>query len=182
MPSYTIKLVCEAGTGPLGEGPFERAEELVVVEAPTPWEAFQAATRRMTISPMGRLLIGYDASTGQEVSPPAPGPWRRGQFVLEGLKGSYEGFTRGETWNGWAVPCFDQNIARRIARDYVEAEQAEGRECRAWYDEGEDCFVFYDSVYDEEIAYYAMEIAGPRGAPRAVYPLGSNEWTWSEAL
>ena len=33
--------------------------------------------------------------------------WRRTRFSLDGLDGSFEGWTNGELWNGWDRPFFE---------------------------------------------------------------------------
>lgn len=177
MASYTIRLVCEAGSGPLGEGPFERAEELVSVDAPTLWDAYRSATRKMTISPMGRLLVGYDADTGERVEAPTESrELRSAQFAVDGLEGTFEGYTTGETWNGWAVPAFLLDEARRIAAAYAaQAPLLEGV-CDAEYDERNDAFRLYDPVSGEWDEWEGVERDG-----RKLYPIGACYWTWEEA-
>lgn len=176
MPTFTIRLVCEAGFGPLGEGPFERIEELVEVEAPTLWRAYRTATRKMTISPRGRLLVGYDAETGERAEPPALSrELRAAKFTVDGLEDAFEGYTIGETWNGWAVPAFPLSEAHRIATAYAaQAPLLEGA-CEAEYDEQDDSFRFYDPVSGEW-----DEWAGEERDGQKLYPIGARYWTWEE--
>lgn len=55
---------------------------------------------------------------------------------LHGLKPIFDGFTRGETWNGWARPYFTCGQAQRI----LEAHRSQGM--KAWYDKTQGAFAF----------------------------------------
>lgn len=176
MPSFTIRLVCAAGPGALGEGPFERDEELIEVEAPTLWDAYRLATRKMTISPMGRLLMGYDAETGERIKAPAESrKLRLTQFAVDGLEGTFEGYTTGETWNGWAVPYFSLEEAQRIIADYVAQPPSPDGQTRGEYDSDSDVVRLYDPSADEWDEIVAVDVDG-----RTLYPVGTRYWTWEE--
>lgn len=82
----------------------------------------------------------------------------------------FEGFTQGETWNGWARPYFTFEQARRV----VEAHRARGG--RASYDEAEDAFSF--EIGEEEIdAFPAESLEGQK-----LYPVGAGCWIWEEVV
>ncbi|MDQ3257151.1 MAG: hypothetical protein M3R15_25215 [Acidobacteriota bacterium] len=57
-------------------------------------------------------------------------------FSLEAIEGRFEGYTQGESWNGWACPYFDSEQAKRI----VKAWKASGM--NAQYHEAKDAFEF----------------------------------------
>src|SRR5690606_22792119 len=139
-----------------------------------PWEAFRKATMRMSINPNGRLLRGYDADTGELLQPaPSLEPFRRGRFEIADVQGPYDGFSRGETWNGWAVPYFEREAALRIAEDYGRVAEEQGgdmADAQAHYDGEADAFVFYDPINDDEMAYKAATIEVD-GEEVAVYPI-----------
>ena len=178
MPTYKIRLVCEAGFGPLGEGPFERAEEVITVDAPTLWDAYRSATRRMTISPMGRFLVGYDAETGKRIEAPAESrKLRLAQFAVDGLEGTFEGYTTGETWNGWAVPYFPLGEARRIIADYDTQPPSLDGQTRGEYDSDRDVIRLYDPSADEWDEIGSVEHDG-----HTLYPVGAYLWTWEEKV
>lgn len=184
MSIYRVQLVCERGTEPTNGETLDREEETIEVEASEPWDAYRKATLRMTISPRGRLLTGYDADTGEPIRPPViQKVFRRSRFEIAHVQGPYDGFTRGETWNGWAVPYFEKEVALQIAEDYNRVSKDLGGNVAgafAQYDEEEDAFLFYDSVNEGEV-YYSACIIFLRGREVTTYPIGTREWTWEEA-
>ena len=181
MPIYSVRLFCEASPDPVSGELRDVAEETLVVDAPSLWAAKTAATMRMTIRPMGRVLMAYDAATGHGIEPPAPGGLLPGRFQIDGLPGTYDGFTRGETWNGFAVPFFPLVEARRIADDYAAQPAGLDGQTEAEYDAARDLVRLYDpssGVWDE---YGRVEIYDGSGhGPRALYPIGAMYWTWTE--
>ena len=183
MPTYRIQLVCDRGPEPITGEILEYEEEVVEVEASEPWDAYRKATLRMSISPRGRLLRGFDVDTGEPIRPPTGRePFRRGQFEIADVQGPYDGFTRGETWNGWAVPYFEKAEALRIAEDYNRVAEEVGGDmatAHAHYDKESDTFVFYDPINDDEVAYEAVMIR-VADAELRVYPVGTREWTWEQ--
>ncbi|MBV9924480.1 MAG: hypothetical protein JOZ96_05510 [Acidobacteria bacterium] len=96
---------------------------------------------------------------------------RPAKFALDFLEGQeFEGFTRGETWNGFACPLFTREQAERLA----EAWRARGHEAR--YDAGADAFTFQmDSGGEEYDTFPAVEADGQR-----LYPVGASCWIWDE--
>ena len=182
MSQYRVRLICERGPDPVTGEVHEREEEPLAVEATTPYEAFRRATLRMTINPRGRLLQGYDAETDELIRPPAPNPFRRSRFIIEDVQGPYDGYTTGETWNGWAVPFFELHEAKRIAADYARAGEEQGGDLAgstAGYDEEQDAFVFFDPIFEDEAVFHACKIEAGREEV-VVYPIGASEWTWEE--
>ena len=185
MPTYRVQLVCERGPEPVTGEILDRVEETIEVEASEPWDAYRKATMRMTISPSGRLLQGYDADTGEPIRPPTGRePFRRARFEIADVQGPYDGLTRGETWNGWAVPYFEKEAAHRIAEDYGRVAKERGGDmagARARYDGEADAFLFYDPINDEEVAYDAVSVLVD-GEEVPVYPIGTREWTWERVV
>ncbi len=184
MPTYRIRLVCERGPEPITGEVLDHGEETIEVEAPDPWKAYRKATALMSISPNGRLLSGYDADTGELIRPPdtSSESFRHSRFEIADVQGPYEGFTRGESWNGWAVPYFEREAALRIAEDYGRVAKEQGgdmADARARYDDEAEAFLFYDPIYDDEVAYEAFTISVD-GEEVTVYPVGTREWTWEE--
>lgn len=175
MSRYRIRLVCERGVEPVTGEALDREEETLTVEAATPYEGFRRATFRMTISPRGRLLRGYDADSGEQILPPAPGPFRRARFTIEGVQGPYEGYTTDETWNGWAIPYFPLAEARRIAADYAAQPPSFEGQTQGEYDQDRDVIRLYDPSAGE------WDEVGPVVHDgRALYPIGARLWTWEE--
>ena len=84
---------------------------------------------------------------------------------------SFEGFSRGEDWNGWACPYFTFEQAQQI----MEAHRQRG--WKAEYNESEDKFVFNFSHdgNDGTDAFSAELIEGKK-----LYPIGAFCWIWEE--
>jgi len=82
----------------------------------------------------------------------------------------FSGFTKGETWNGWACPYFSYEQGQRILTVYKEKLKAKG-----WYETKEDKFFF--ELYEEKEEYSAEIISGQK-----LYPIGSGVWIWEEAV
>lgn len=99
---------------------------------------------------------------------------RETKFSIDSLGDrSFDGYTQGETWNGWACPYFTFEQAQQLVRAYEE----NGLEAR--YNEVSDAFSFeLDAGGDlkEVDTFPAEEING-----RKFYPIGAFCWIWEEA-
>lgn len=86
---------------------------------------------------------------------------------------SFDGFSRGEDWNGWACPYFTFEQAQQV----MEAHRSRG--WKAWYSESEDQFSF-DFSHDgkDEIDAFPGELI----EGRKLYPIGIFCWIWEEEL
>jgi hypothetical protein len=82
----------------------------------------------------------------------------------------FDGFTLGETWNGWACPYFTLEQAHRV----VEAHRAQGG--KAWYDETQDLFVF--GFREDEVDAFPVEMV----EGHKLYAIGAGCWIWEEAV
>lgn len=47
---------------------------------------------------------------------------RKGYFRVEGIDDTFEGFAKGESWCGFAVPYFTQDMAQEIVKLDANAE------------------------------------------------------------
>lgn len=105
--------------------------------------------------------------------------WTRSRFSIDGLD-TYEGFHRGESWNGWACPAFERGEAERIAADYrAQGDRLPGP-FSATYDSDTDAFLFQepdDDPADGPISFGSGTIDAD-GVARTVYFIGTNYWTW----
>ena len=96
---------------------------------------------------------------------------RPGKFTIDTFGDAvFDGFTTGETWNGWAHPHFTALQAQRI----VEAHNAQGG--KAWYDDAQDAFSF-EMGEDEVDTFPAETIEGKK-----YWPVGAGCWIWEEEL
>lgn len=50
----------------------------------------------------------------------------------------YEGYTKGNHWNGWACPYFTREVADQIAREV----NADAPDCTMCYDKANDAFAY----------------------------------------
>lgn len=93
---------------------------------------------------------------------------RKAQFLID-LYGDkvFDGYTQGETWNGWACPYFTFEQAERL----VQAHSEKG--FRAWYDADSDAFSFEIEASDDIDSFSAQEIEGIK-----LYPIGTGCWIW----
>lgn len=86
---------------------------------------------------------------------------------------SYEGFTKGETWNGWDCPYFTFEQAQKILKTYNQLRSII-EEAQAFYDSSADAFIF-PSEDDSEI-YTGVIEEGEK-----YYSIGSFVWIWEES-
>lgn len=83
----------------------------------------------------------------------------------------FDGFTTGDTWNGWACPYFTFEQAQQLMRAYEENRM------RAWYDQDFDAFSFKVGNDDSESdTFSVIEVEG-----RKLYPIGAFCWIWEES-
>jgi len=97
---------------------------------------------------------------------------RAAKFAIDFLEGQiFEGYTKGEDWNGFACPYFTLEQARRL----VDAWRMAGRD--ATYDAEADRFFFkVDGVGEEDCdSFSAIEADG-----MTLYPVGNSCWIWEE--
>ena len=171
MPTFTLRLIAEAGPEPIDGEILDHDEETLTVDAATLQEAHSLALMRTQVRALGRRVHVYDADTGAPYAAPPPLGFRPGRFAVDGLPGTYEGFTRGETWNGFAVPYFPLAEARRVADDYAAQPAGLDGQTEAEYDEERDVVRLYDPSSGEWDEYGSVEIGDGTGhGPRALYP------------
>jgi hypothetical protein len=113
----------------------------------------------------------------------APTHWQRARFAIEDVYDPpVDGWTRGETWNGWACPRFEWAAAQRVM------EQTNASRDGDWdpvlghppivYDVEADRFVVRLEPGDDPdyVAGEAMVTAA--GGVVMVYAIGAWAWTW----
>ncbi|RYZ79393.1 MAG: hypothetical protein EOP04_27830 [Proteobacteria bacterium] len=83
---------------------------------------------------------------------------------------TFEGFTTGEDWNGFAVLFFELNVAHQIIDSLSKIGISSG------YDSDEDAFWVISDGSDDEELFFSTESEG-----RKYYPIGSGSWIWEEA-
>lgn len=102
---------------------------------------------------------------------------RRAAFVLGVLPGRYDGWTRGETWNGFACPLFDEATTRSVVRDLNASGDG-----RASLDEGTGVVSVLDDDYPGEPERFGPEVVEVEGRPVRLWAIGAMVWAWREAI
>lgn len=101
--------------------------------------------------------------------------FRRAQFSITSLAGSvFEGFTDGNTWNGWACPYFTRKVAVKV----LEASRNNGY---LWsYDAEADAFVVRhrDDPEDFQPERFDGFHINLDNEEFAVYSIGAYSWIW----
>jgi hypothetical protein len=101
----------------------------------------------------------------------------------------FDGYTKGETWNGWACPYFNfeqgqQIVAatNRAAAEWLKRDQ-EFNTLHGQYDSKLDAFIFYyrmesgsQTPEEDWDIFPAEEINGMK-----LYPIGAGCWVWEHA-
>ena len=93
-------------------------------------------------------------------------------FVLDAFEDEqFEGYTRGETWNGFACPYFPFESAQHLMNVLSAVGQV------AFYDEENDQFVCAEEDYQDDPDRYEAVMVKELGK---LYPVGSFAWTWEK--
>lgn len=102
---------------------------------------------------------------------------RRSGFVLDALGAQvFDGYTRGETWNGWACPHFTFEQAQAI----LDAWRRQG--WTASFDEEARAFTFSTGHDLDRGEADGSERSGPVELQgRTLYAVGAFSWMWEEA-
>lgn len=104
--------------------------------------------------------------------------FQRAQFSIDSLpEMTFEGFTDGEMWNGWACPYFTHNIARSV----LQASQDNGY---TWSFEAEtDTFAVRhrDDPEDYEPERFEAIRINIENESFVVYGIGAFSWTWENS-
>ena len=69
--------------------------------------------------------------------------WRRAIFAIEGMDGEYQGWTKGQLWNGWTMPCFEFSEAQQAIELLTDP--------KGKFDDKRDSFVAVNSNGEEDI-------------------------------
>jgi hypothetical protein len=96
---------------------------------------------------------------------------RPATFSLEPLGDrTFDGYTTGDTWNGWACPRFTFVQAQRLVKAYEE------NGLKAWYDEVADAFSFEVKAGNDlkEVDTFPVEELDGK----QFYPVGAFCWIW----
>lgn len=123
---------------------------------------------------MPYTYVGREFVPEQEPAGMLTGEFTSAQFFMDAIEGVFEGFTNGDTWNGWARPYFEQSAAEQV----LEASEANGY--RWTFDDARDVFSVRrmedpDDYGPEEFA--GLDITVGEQSFR-VYPIGAYSWIW----
>ena len=92
---------------------------------------------------------------------------------------SFKGWSDGSLWNGWDMPLFELDAAKRVLIAFIRIHKENNEPFQAWYDETEDafCFILPDEIEPECYSAEVIEIGGKK---LKVYPIGTGAWIWEE--
>ena len=96
---------------------------------------------------------------------------RKTRFAIDGYEGTFEGYTNGRIWNGFACPCFTKEVGMEICRANNEVNDAT---YHMWYDEKTDSFIRLDDMFEPEV-FTGVDVDGMH-----LYPIGYACWIWDE--
>jgi hypothetical protein len=102
---------------------------------------------------------------------------RESEFYLDvDPETTFKGFTKGNTWNGWACPYFEKVLAEQIAEHYSELHRYDHEE-EYWADyvSEEDVFAFHNDQDGEPRKFGPVDVGEEK-----LYPIGAYCWTWVE--
>lgn len=100
----------------------------------------------------------------------------KGTFCLDALPDmQFEGYTVGDTWNGWECPFFTEDVAEDILR----ASEANGYSWR--FSTIHNGYVVSHVDDKWPATCYDGQRVTINGNPVTVYAIGTYEWTWSKA-
>jgi transcriptional regulator with XRE-family HTH domain len=95
-------------------------------------------------------------------------------FKIETINNqTFEGYTAGEEWNGWAYPYFTFEQAGEILKAFKSLKTFSGKSLNAYYDEKTDSFYFETDSEDEIEEFSVVEIENQK-----LYPIGAGSWIW----
>ena len=101
----------------------------------------------------------------------------KSQFSLDDRDETFEGYTAGHTWNGWACPYFTAAVAQQLVDLWTKAESAT---LHASYDAISDTYSFLDEDGMDEPDTYRVEPHEVEGQIAILYPIGNGCWCWDE--
>lgn len=96
----------------------------------------------------------------------------KAKFSVENGK-QYEGYTKGDNMNGWALPLFTKDIAEEFLSD------AKDEEMNIQYDKDSDSFIVEFERYDEPVVCKAIEIT-VNAETIKVYEISALGCCWEE--
>jgi poly-gamma-glutamate capsule biosynthesis protein CapA/YwtB (metallophosphatase superfamily) len=102
---------------------------------------------------------------------------RKAKFAIDSIPNiSFEGYTNGETWNGWACPYFEKSEAEHVL------QASEANHFKWVYNTGQNTFIVYsdDDEAVEEI-FEAVQGFLEDGNEIIVYGIGAYSWIWELA-
>ena len=105
-----------------------------------------------------------------------PKPPRKAFFAIDGGK-TFEGYSVGRSWNGFACPLFEKSVAQSVIDECARQEDL------AYFNHEKDAFVFQFKELigsSEEANEFTGTTIIYNGQPVKVYDIGSDGWVWDE--
>jgi len=106
-------------------------------------------------------------------------PFRTGTFFLEVLDGEFRGYTNDHSWNGWATPYFELEVAQKVARLSNQLDD----DVHIFFDEDSNVSFMEEGAYPDASPTPLRPLSiSVQGKSETVYPMGTCYWTWQEKL
>lgn len=102
---------------------------------------------------------------------------KKAKFDLDG-PAVFEGYTNGDSWNGWECPAFTFEVASQI----IQQQQVDDN--TAFYDERLDSFIVIFQLTDDEpiVEVYKGALTEVDGEEVMLYAIGSYGWCWNAVI
>lgn len=99
----------------------------------------------------------------------------KSKFSIDGNE-AYEGFTFGQTWNGWACPYFELGTALKIAEMCSLPEEG----YTVSYNAVINAFEMVESPEPEDTYNVEAQTINTVDGLKTVYALGAFGWVWDD--
>ena len=98
--------------------------------------------------------------------------FEKGCYSLDPIQATFEGYTNGDTWNGFACPYFEKDVAESI----LKASEDNGYQWR--YDPEQDVFLVQskDDPPEYEPEEYQGQTISIDSKEVRVYGIGTYSW------
>lgn len=94
---------------------------------------------------------------------------------MDGFDGKlFEGWTDGETWNGWAIPRFEFEVALKVLKELEKDDFSWG------FDETDRSFSIVEPNRVEDVYVVPVEAIRVGKQVKEVWSIGGMAYTWYE--
>jgi hypothetical protein len=102
------------------------------------------------------------------------GPAKAAKFSIDD-SAEYQGWTFGETWNGFACPYFEKDVADKMTKDFSDEDW------KLYYDAKKNSFIHEPKDEQYETEEFEVTTIDTLDGKKEVWPIGAYFWVWEEA-